>query len=299
MLAKNVYTFLKVAECGSFTKASDSMYISPTALIKQIDNLENDWGIKLFDRGARGVSLTDAGQYLYEEAKKSTERWNSVHKRALEIAGQRQTTIRIGVSLMDRELDLSKEICAFTEQYPDLQIQAVPFKNDTEDFMRLLNNLGKEVDVFLLSTAMPYVYDYADCVHLFDLPTCVAVSKSHRLAGYEKLKTDDMSGETLYMPRKGMATDSDAIRRYLAGYPSIRIADVDDYGYEVYNRVCSVGGLLLCAKCWTALNPMLVALPVEWDFTIPYGLIFSKELTATVKLFISFMAEVFAEGTER
>ena len=51
-------TFLRVADAGSFNKAAEEAFITPTAVIKQINSLEDSLGVKLFDRTHRGLTLT-------------------------------------------------------------------------------------------------------------------------------------------------------------------------------------------------------------------------------------------------
>lgn len=62
-------TFLRVADAGSFNKAAEQSYITPTAVIKQINLLEEDLNVKLFERTHRGLKLTKAGRSLYKDAK--------------------------------------------------------------------------------------------------------------------------------------------------------------------------------------------------------------------------------------
>ena len=62
-------TFLKVADCGSFNKAAEELYISPPAVIKQINLLESSLNRQLFVRTHRGLILTEAGKSLYHDAK--------------------------------------------------------------------------------------------------------------------------------------------------------------------------------------------------------------------------------------
>ena len=57
-------TFICVVEAGSFSKAADKLYISPPAVIKQINLLESSLGVKLFERSHRGLTLTNAGHSL-------------------------------------------------------------------------------------------------------------------------------------------------------------------------------------------------------------------------------------------
>ena len=62
-------TFIRVADAGSFNKAAEQAYITPTAVIKQMNLLEDGLGVKLFERTHRGLHLTKAGISLYQECK--------------------------------------------------------------------------------------------------------------------------------------------------------------------------------------------------------------------------------------
>ena len=62
-------TFVSVAESGSFNKAAEKLYISPPAVIKQINLLEEKLDLQLFVRTHRGLVLTRAGQSLYQDTK--------------------------------------------------------------------------------------------------------------------------------------------------------------------------------------------------------------------------------------
>ena len=62
-------TFISVAENGSFTKAADALYISPTAVMKQINTLEERLGITLFARTNHGLQLTEAGETFLQDAR--------------------------------------------------------------------------------------------------------------------------------------------------------------------------------------------------------------------------------------
>ena len=55
-------TFIKVADCGSFTKAADDLFITPTAVMKQINSLEKELSVTLFERTNHGLRITKAGE---------------------------------------------------------------------------------------------------------------------------------------------------------------------------------------------------------------------------------------------
>ena len=88
--------FVQVADCGSFNKAAEALYLSSTAVIKQINLLERDLDLRLFLRTHRGLQLTKAGQSLYQDAKYIIQYCKDSVTRArnaMEEAGQ---VIRIG-----------------------------------------------------------------------------------------------------------------------------------------------------------------------------------------------------------
>lgn len=62
-------TFIRVSDAGSFSKAAEEAYITPTVVIKQINLLEESLDVKLFDRSHRGLTLTKAGRSLHQDAK--------------------------------------------------------------------------------------------------------------------------------------------------------------------------------------------------------------------------------------
>ena len=59
----------QVAECGSFTKAAAKLFISQPALSNYISKVEEDLGVKLFDRSATPLKLTYAGEQYLKRAK--------------------------------------------------------------------------------------------------------------------------------------------------------------------------------------------------------------------------------------
>ena len=62
-------TFIAVADCGSLTKAAEHLYISPTAVMKQMNALESHLDLKLIERTPSDIQLTAAGAVIYQDAK--------------------------------------------------------------------------------------------------------------------------------------------------------------------------------------------------------------------------------------
>lgn len=93
-------TFICVVESGSFSKAAEKLYISPTAVIKQINSLEASLDLKLFSRAHRGLVVTDAGQSIYNDAKYIVGYCKDSIRRAKEAMDVSDNVIRVGVSPM-------------------------------------------------------------------------------------------------------------------------------------------------------------------------------------------------------
>ena len=65
MYSHQLDTFIRAANVGSFSKAAEELFISSTAVMKQIGHLEASLGVPLFDRTPRGLTLTDGGKSYY------------------------------------------------------------------------------------------------------------------------------------------------------------------------------------------------------------------------------------------
>ena len=77
-----------------------------------------------------------------------------------------------------------------------------------------------------------------------------------------------------------------AIRFLEQDHPQIRIKEIDLFTTELFNQTVSTQDLLMFTDCWSNVQPMLVTLPVDWDFTIPYGLIYAKNTRKELLKFI-------------
>lgn len=89
--------FLTVAKCMSFTKAANLLYVSQPALSRQIIMMEDELGVKLFDRSGRSLSLTLSGQILAEELDPLFVKYKGAVAKAQNAARNLSTMFRIGI----------------------------------------------------------------------------------------------------------------------------------------------------------------------------------------------------------
>lgn len=278
-------TFICVVEAGSFSKAADKLYISPPAVIKQINSLENNLGVQLFARTHRGLVVTAAGESLYQDAKYMVNYSKEAIERAREAGNDEDDVIRVGISPMTPPQVFVKLWPRIQEQYPKVKFKLVPFENTPENAREILANLGQNIDVIagIFDDAM---LELRKCngVELSREPFCVAVALHHRLAGKKVLTPENLKEERLLMMRKGWSCHVDALRAELTEkYPEITIADFDFYNVDIFNRCENSNDMLLAIKSWESVHPLMKILPVEWDYKMPYGLLYAKEPSEKVE----------------
>lgn len=188
MYDRHLDTFIQVADCGSFLKASEKLYISANAITKQINLLEDRLDLRLFSRSTQGLELTEAGKLIYTEAKKMIRHSNSILKKAKELENRNHFVIHIGVSLMNPVSILLKLWHRASQSHPYIRLDMVPFEDTASSFNGILDNLGKKIDLILCPHPSDIWGDRYNFFHLKDLPLCITCSMNHRLAKKSSLQ---------------------------------------------------------------------------------------------------------------
>ena len=286
-------TFLRVADAGSFNKAAEEAYITPTAVIKQINLLEHSLDVKLFERTHRGLILTKAGKSLYQDAKYIIQYCKDSVTRAKNAMQEDVEVIRIGSSPMTPAQLLMQLWSKIQVHCPDLKFQIIPFENTPENAREILANLGNNIDVIggIFDETM---LDLRHCagLELSREPFCCAVSVHHRLAAKDRLKIQDLYGENLLLMRRGWSHYVDLLRDDIwQNHSQIQIVDFDFYSMNVFNRCENGNDVLLAIPGWANVHPLLKVIPVEWEHGIPYGLLHSPHPSKSVKRFLSAVQE--------
>jgi len=287
-------TFLRVADVGSFNKAAEAAYITPTAVIKQINLLEADLGVKLFERTHRGLKLTKAGTSLYKDTKYIIQYCKDSVIRAKNAMEEVQNVIRIGTSPMTPAQILVELWPKIHELCPEIKFQLVPFENTPENAREILKNLGQNIDVVagIFDDTMLNVRQCAG-FEISRQPLCCAVSVHHRLASKNMLEVEDLYGENLMLMHRDWSHYVDRLRDDIwQNHGQIHIIDFDFYSVDVFNRCENSNDILMAVQAWDNVHPLLKVIPVEWDHSIPYGLLHSREPSEAVKGFLTAVQKV-------
>jgi len=116
-------TFLTVAEEGHLTRAAEKLFASQPAVSAQIRALEAEIGVRLFDRGPKGMTLTQAGTALYEQAQKIVDAARDFKHCAEHLRGAVAGELVLGLNNRPEILRLMEVLRLLTEQHPDLRYE--------------------------------------------------------------------------------------------------------------------------------------------------------------------------------
>lgn len=135
-------TLIAVGDAGSFNKASEKLYISPNAVMKQISLLERNLGFALFQRSHQGLKLSPAGESLYKAAQYIMKYSQDAIIKAAKIANK-QHIIRIGVSFTTPVEFLLSLWTKVQQTNSDLKFELISFENTPQNAKELWKTLER------------------------------------------------------------------------------------------------------------------------------------------------------------
>lgn len=292
IMFESLKIFVAAAESGSINSAAEACFITPPAAMKRINALEDELGVRLFERSSRGVRLTRAGESYYSDALGIIAAGEEATARARRAAAG-SLVVRAGTSILNpcRPLvDLWNECSA---QYPQYRIEIVPFTDSVAELAEIYSHMGRRFDV------MYGIYDSTAALKPFNMLElgrtlfCIAVPRGHRLCERQVISYSDLRGERIIIVRLGRSPLVDAVRLHLAEYPDISLEESPEY-YDigVFNRCVAEGVLLLSVGYWRDVHPSIVTIPLEGEAFQTYGIIYPKQPAPSVERFVQCIAEV-------
>jgi DNA-binding transcriptional LysR family regulator len=295
MYNQQLETFIAAADAGSFSKAGEKLYVTSAAVIKQINILEARMQVKLFNRSNKGITLTKAGESFYRDAKYILQYMDDSVLRARQAMQKEESVIRIGTSPITPAQVLLDLWPSLHEACPGLRFQLVPFENTPENAKEILEHLGNHIDM------VAGVFD-EDLLHqrncqgliLKREPVCLAVSLKHLFSARRRLSMRDLYGQHVMLIRPGAFREVDRLREDLnTHYPEIHLEEFSFYNTDIFNQCEQGNSLLMAVESWKNVHPLLKIIPVDWDYSIPFGLLYSAHPSDIVRQCIDAVKRLY------
>jgi len=262
---------LEVARTGSFAAAAESMSFTPSAVSQQMCALERATKVVLFSRGARGVTLTEAGRSLRLHAEAVTRRLAEAEAELEVIGGLSDARLRFGSFSSATGAFAAEAYRIFRERYPEAEVcfsDGEPYEN-----LALLSENKLDLAVVFELDDWPSHMDYRgintcrepqfECVPLFDDPYLLVLPVDHPLAQEETVALAQLTGERVLVSTPWERT----LRKVCAegGVEPEFDLSCQATGFEALQSLVSIGhGLTFMPRLslgW--LREGLVARPVE------------------------------------
>ena len=185
---RQLTAFIKVADSGSFTRASDQMYLTQSAVSGLIKELETSLGIVLFDRTTRQLSLSVVGRHLLPQARRVLNEMQLFENEASSLMSLAQGQVRLAVSQFAAS-SMPAVIAQFAKDYPDISVSLLDCsaENVLQHIQDIEVDLGVGTELGLMETEDDIRADL-----LYELPFCVVMPDNHALAQKKEVVWQDL-----------------------------------------------------------------------------------------------------------
>ncbi|OLF38157.1 MULTISPECIES: LysR family transcriptional regulator [unclassified Psychrobacter] len=185
---RQLTAFIKVADSGSFTRASDQMYLTQSAVSGLIKELETSLGIVLFDRTTRQLSLSVVGRHLLPQARRVLNEMHLFENEASSLMSLAQGQVRLAVSQFAAS-SMPAVIAQFAKDYPDISVSLLDCsaENVLQHIQDIEVDLGVGTELGLMETEDDISADL-----LYELPFCIVMPDNHALAQKKEVVWKDL-----------------------------------------------------------------------------------------------------------
>lgn len=185
---RQLNAFIKVADNGSFTRASEQMHLTQSAVSGLIKELELGLNIVLFDRTTRQLSLSVVGRRLLPQARRILSEMQLFENEAHSLTTLAQGHVRLAVSQFSAS-SMPAVIAQFAQDYPDISVSLLDCS--AENVLEHLQNIEVDLGVGTELSAMQTDDDISADL-LYQLPFCVVMPANHALAQLVTVRWQDL-----------------------------------------------------------------------------------------------------------
>ena len=183
--------FQAAAQAGSFTHAGETLNMSQSAVSRQVSALEQDLGVALFHRHARGLILTEQGEHLFRAANEVLIKLEGVRSRLSEASEKPTGTLRITTTVGLGSTWLTDRIHEFLDLHPGINLQLILDDGELDLAMREADvaiRLRQPVQPDLIQrrlfTVHMHIYGHGAYIQKYGRPVTLEDVDNHRIVSY-------------------------------------------------------------------------------------------------------------------
>lgn len=186
--------FIATVENDTFFDAACEMNISQSSLSKQIMKLEKELDLTLFDRTTRSATLTQAGEFFYNESKQLIEHYKLTLENIENFKSLHENKLHIAVLPIQTQYNLNALFNSFRKENPDIELQIT----EVEDG-RLIEGISKNEYDLIIARETMFDKSQFKTYPLAKDELIVAISSEHKLSQRDKLTLDDIKNENFIL----------------------------------------------------------------------------------------------------
>lgn len=194
MTIENLHCFVALAKELNFTKAAQRSHITQAAMSRKISSIEDELGIRLLDRNRHTVSLTLAGQSLFEQIQPILEDYENTISRVQNIAHGVYDTVQVGIGIYEHQL-LAPVMELFLKENPIAQINFVQYK-----YRELVEQFNRGNLDLIISSDQYFdliTVDNTEKFLIHNNPWVLALNKNNPLSQHDSVNLSDLSTQNI------------------------------------------------------------------------------------------------------
>jgi DNA-binding transcriptional LysR family regulator len=183
--------FHAAAEAGSFTHAAETLRLSQSAISRQVSALEQDVGVPLFHRHARGLVLTEQGEMLFRTAHDVLMKLENIRTQLTETKDRPSGVLRVTTTVGLGAGWLTERLQEFLDLYPDIQLQLILANEELDLVMRQADcairlRQPQQPDLIQrrLFTVHFHLFASPSYVNKYGKPALIGDLKNHRIVTF-------------------------------------------------------------------------------------------------------------------
>jgi|SaaInlV_100m_DNA_5_1039725.scaffolds.fasta_scaffold07872_3 DNA-binding transcriptional LysR family regulator len=283
MDTKYLKTFLAVAQTKSFSLAADQVHLTQPAVSKRINQLEEELGLKLFDRVGRQVSLTEAGEVFQRSTRQLINELDQALSEVQSLDAEAGGTLSIGISHHLGLHRLPPLLREFSRQNPKVNLD-IKFMDSEKAHEEVLRG---DIELAAITFASE-TDEKVSSLLLWRDHLRFVVSRDHELASRPKIDLLTLSEHPCLLP--SMATYTGRIIRNCFEQEKLSLSPVLNTNYmETLARMTEIGLGWSVVPETLAEHPDLVLLDVPVELSRDLGIIYNNQRTQSraAKAFLS------------